>query len=950
MAKKKTKISLSGHVLSVNTRSYDRDLFDFDEFAPYVEALTGSRTYQFAAIKDLLIYLWGGRYKNILDLAKENYDKPEKEALRQRFQSKDHFLASLPLPDRLSGVCHMATGTGKSYVIFAVAYISLLLDKVDRVLVLGPSSTVIEQGLTEKFSDHLYGETAHRLHDYLPDRFKHTVINLLNANKPIEDQSIVIENINAVYNEERNSLGDTLFAKGSRVLVLSDEVHHAYTHLKFTGDRLGYDFDPDSLDSSSRNTPEGQERLWMKYLREKPITWHLGFTGTPYNQDEFFSDVIVNYSIKDAENQYIKHINAVLSIKDSVELNQKNRFQQIIETHIDNKKKYSYPINGKPRLKPITIFISQTTQAAKDVAAEFAKELGEYIGKHDPQETGKSRSELEVLSTEKIIVVTSDTNKSEYQAQLNQIEELDPLKIGGKVEFISAVNKLSEGWDVDNVFQIVPAQEKVFNSKLLISQVLGRGLRLPRNVPFAQIQSNYPTVTVTNHEKFGPYVKELYEEVTECELRLHVRPLEIPQTRSDHHFSLFNTTYTPITRITEIESEKSVPRTLQLEPQPQSFKVTMEYLKDIKTFKFDKEFVTVGQVVNDVARKFKNVAYERENFDFDDGLNIDNLPTRNSIEDEVRHAIKQAGISGERISLENARKIILHFNQLLGKSKKKVERENMGHSIYGISTKDIPVSTVNSGRVGEEISLFLTEDYKSETMSDDLFALDYIQKEAESSEKNARSGQTALFTSELKGVDIRPLIQSRNVVLVNTPSFKTPLSLISTSHVPEREFVIKLIAHAKYVNSWIKSPDMGFYSVEYDFWKKGKDRVRMSFNPDFFITTSIKKYFQMITNEIARQKLRELEDKFAVDTLVFVVEIKGENDESDVTKAKEEAGKAHFEDLNKRLANQANRTNLEPNFRDSVFQSYYFSLVRQDDIDLWFAKFEDGSLLINMIL
>lgn len=945
MAKKKTKISLSGHVLSVNTRSYDRDLFDFEEFDPYVRALTGSREYQYQAIKDLLIYLWGGRYKTILDLAKENYDKPEKEALRQRFQSKDHFLASIPLPDRLSGVCHMATGTGKSYVMIAVAYISLLLDKVDRVLVLGPSSTVIEQGLTEKFSDYLYGEAAHKLNSYLPDRYRRTVIKLLNANDPIEDQSIVIENINAVYNEERNSLGDTLFTKGSRVLVLSDEVHHAYSHLKFVGDRIGYDFDPEKIDSSMRNTSEGQERLWMKYLRDKPIAWHLGFTGTPYNE-EFFSDVIVNYSIKDAENQYIKHINAVIHVNDGVELNQRDRFNQIIATHIENKRKYSYPENNIPRLKPITIFISQRTQDAKNVAQEFAQVLAEYYGKHITEYEGKGRAELEALANDKIIVVTSDTNKSEYKAQLDQIEEIDPSKVGGNVEFISAVNKLSEGWDVDNVFQIVPAQERVFNSKLLISQVIGRGLRLPRKISFNHIVQNYPTVTITNHEKFGPYVKELYDEVTECELRLHVRPLENPQVRADHHFSLFNTTYTPINKITEIEMEKSHPRTLQLEPQPQSFKVSMEYLKDTKTFVFDKEFMTIGQVVNDVARKFKNVAYERENFDFDDGLNIENLPTRTSIEDEVRHAIKRAGISGERVSIENAKKIMLHFNQLLGKSKKKVERENVGHSIYGISTKNIPISTVNSGRVGEEISVFLTEDYKAEIMSDDLFTLEYIEKEAESSEKSARSGQMALLNQEIKAVDIRPLIQSRNVVLVNTPSFKTPLSLIATSHSPEREFVIKLVEHSKYVSGWIKSPDMGFYSVEYDYWKKGKDKVRMSFNPDFFINISIKKYLSFITNDLAKAKIRELEEQYAVDTIILVVEIKGENDESDITKAKDEAGQMHFEDLNKRLANQTNRANLPEEFRKEVFQSYRFKLVRQEEINLWFSKLKDGSLIL----
>jgi type III restriction enzyme len=42
------------------------------------------------------------------------------------------------------------------------------------------------------------------------------------------------------------------------------------------------------------------------------------------------------------------------------------------------------------------------------------------------------------------------------------------------VEWICSVAMLTEGWDVPNVFQIVPSEEKAFNSKLLISQVIGR--------------------------------------------------------------------------------------------------------------------------------------------------------------------------------------------------------------------------------------------------------------------------------------------------------------------------------------------------------------------------------------------------------------------------------------------------------------------------------------------
>ena len=133
-----TRLSLSEHTLDVKIRRCDISLFDFSEVEDYVTTLVGGRTYQFDAIKEIMVYLWGGVYDSVIDLAKENYGGP-KEAIRQRFQSESHFLRMLPLPDKLSGVCHLATGTGKSFVMFAVAHLSILLGKVKRVLVLGPS-------------------------------------------------------------------------------------------------------------------------------------------------------------------------------------------------------------------------------------------------------------------------------------------------------------------------------------------------------------------------------------------------------------------------------------------------------------------------------------------------------------------------------------------------------------------------------------------------------------------------------------------------------------------------------------------------------------------------------------------------------------------------------------------------------------------------------------------
>ena len=744
MQKKTQKISLSEHTLDIKTNSADISLFDFREVEEYVRALTGSREYQFQAIKTLLTYFWGGRYDTVLDLAKENWGR--KEALQQRFQSEDHFLGSLPLPDRLSGVCHMATGTGKTYVMFAVAYLSLLMDKVDRVLIIGPSSTVIEQGITEKFKEYLSGEMGHQLKEFLPEKYRHKVIKLLNANDPIEDNSIVIENVNAVWSADSNAIGDTLFARGNRVLVLSDEVHHAYSHLTFDGTRLNYDFKEDDLDNLSRISEEAGERLWMKFLREKPIKWHLGFTGTPYNQDEYFVDVVFNYSIRDAaEDKFIKDIDAVLTVDGDEELTKEQRFIQIIETHQKNKTLYSYADgDGDPRVKPISIFIHSTQSAAKKNAQEFAQVLAEYLKKNEEYKDW-DRAKLEAIAHSKIITVTSDSNVSEYQRQLEQIEELDPNKVGGQVEFIFSVNKLSEGWDVDNVFQIIPSQERVFNSKLLISQVLGRGLRKPRKVPATLLDQRYPTVTVTNHEKFGQHVKELYDQVTECELRFHSRVIDESMNRGKHHFSLFNITHVPVQRTEEKQQQLSSKRSLILDPQPDHLGVSIQYLKGVRKFEFEKEFFTVAQVVNDIARKFKYVAFEKEQFNIDDGTDTNLFPDRVNIDSVIRDSMQSAGITTEKISLDNKKKIELYFNQFISKGTKKVVRENVSGDLFGITTTKLPSATANIGRLDNEVSIFISENYADELLGDDLFIINELEKQTKRQEKKTGKGQHESF-------------------------------------------------------------------------------------------------------------------------------------------------------------------------------------------------------------
>ena len=94
------KLNLSEHTLDINVRKCSFDKFRFSNIEDYVRAITGDREYQCQAVKHIMIYLWGGGYKNVAELARENIAK--KTHLKERFGSEEIMLGHLPLADRLS--------------------------------------------------------------------------------------------------------------------------------------------------------------------------------------------------------------------------------------------------------------------------------------------------------------------------------------------------------------------------------------------------------------------------------------------------------------------------------------------------------------------------------------------------------------------------------------------------------------------------------------------------------------------------------------------------------------------------------------------------------------------------------------------------------------------------------------------------------------------------------
>ncbi|HAR49070.1 hypothetical protein ER57_16185 [Smithella sp. SCADC] len=947
------KLNLSEHTLDVNLRKCSYDKFRFSEIEEYVRAVTGGREYQYDAIKNTMIYLWGGGYKNVAALAKENFAR--KEHIRERFGSEEMMMGHLPLADRLSGVVHMATGTGKSYVIFAVAYLSVVMGLTKRVLVLGPSSTIIEEGLRDKFEDFMYRKAWN---DLLPKEYQGKAIDLLTNNDAIPDGSITIENINAIYTV--GGIRDTLFQNTKEVLVLGDEIHHAYSHLNFNAIRHALELDQEVEEDKGKASEEKAERLWMQFLKKnKEITRHIGFTGTPYNQDDYFADVIFDYNISTAINEkYIKDVNPIINVETDhgeMEWTTDKRFAVVLQKHIENAEKYAYKRKGRRQVKPITVFYCPTQANAKTRSEEFIR----FLAKGEKEQNGAKGSEaqLDQLARARVICVISNVSSSEYKNELDNIEETNPDKVGGKVEFIFSVGKLLEGWDVDNVFQIVPMEERIFNSKLLISQVLGRGLRIPRQVLALDIQTTYPMLTVTNHEKFANHIRELMDAVTNADMYITTEPLarrDDEDWRGRLHFTLFNLNYLSGARLEDIPPEENVPlpmRELILTKYSVDENVTIERIKGSDKYVLRKKTVTVDSMVDERHRRFKMREFEGIHFDFGNGEH-DRCPEEDEIRDAILSAMEKADIPYDGLTDDNRKQIELYFNMFLPRGTKKRVFENITGDLVPAVTANMERGSLRIGELERDATAFISESYEEELDDRSKLLIKYLI--ATRKPRVQPDGQQELSFIDSMGLlakhseYVRPILinDDRPPYIVNPSVLKSPQSAVLVSHYPEKEFVFRLLEHEQYLDAWIKASDKGFYSIDYEYWKEGKNPVRHGFNPDFFIKINLDSYIALLKRKGETghlEELRNLQDK-GYETLIRVVEIKSDDDDDEATPAKAEWAQRHFAAVNVKLLEPL-PGNFPAEHKNDIKQFYAFDLLKPEGYNKWFEYLRAGKIV-----
>jgi len=478
-------------VLQIN-KNYDPAKLNLAAWDRYLDILCVDRQFQKESIQKAIIFLASGLYKDIRDVVTENYNNARNTEMRSRYNTLDDYLRQLQLPNKLSATIDLATGTGKSYVIYGIAQIMLGLGLVDRVLVLCPSLT-IEDGLLEKFKT--LSQDAILL-KAIPEESKWKNPSIKTADKTIKEGDICIENIHAAYEKTGSSIKDSFVGNGERTLVLNDECHHIFNPIE------------------GRNKESQSLKKWKEFLLSPDYNFKyiLGFTGTAYIKDEYFNDVIYRYSLRQAvDNRIVKMVDYVSKNDDA---DTEIKFQEIHDNHRQNANQYR-------KVKPLTILVTKDIIGAKRLATELSDFLADKEG-----------LDLEKVA-EKVLIVTS---ANEHKVNVRKLKEVDNLY--NKVEWIVSVSMLTEGWDVKNVFQIVPWEDRAFNSKLLIAQVLGRGLRIP-----PAYKSPQPIVKVFNHDAWSRNIRGLVDEILEIEMRLISSPLADGE-RTKYHFDVFNIDYT----------------------------------------------------------------------------------------------------------------------------------------------------------------------------------------------------------------------------------------------------------------------------------------------------------------------------------------------------------------------------------------------------------------------
>jgi type III restriction enzyme len=180
-----------------------------------------------------------------------------------------------------------------------------------------------------------------------------------------------------------------------------------------------------------------------------------------------FKNVVYEYSLAHALNDglYVK-VPAVFTRKDfrpeeyTAEQLDHEKLNDGVRLHEETKSRldvYSRS-TGKPLVKPFVLVVAKDT--------EHSRQIREYLTSPDFFRGYYKDKVLEINSAQR------GAEKDENIEHLLSLENPD-----NRIEIVIHVNMLKEGWDVTNLYTIIPLRASA--SETLTEQTIGRGLRLP---------------------------------------------------------------------------------------------------------------------------------------------------------------------------------------------------------------------------------------------------------------------------------------------------------------------------------------------------------------------------------------------------------------------------------------------------------------------------------------
>ncbi len=282
--------------------------------------------------------------------------------------------------------------------------------------------------------------------------------------------------------EKENAITFEDFRK-HKVVLIADEAHHMNVKTKGNGE----------LFESWENTVEriftqNEDNLLLEFTATHDY-------ATPAMVEKYRNKVIIRYDLLQFRNdRYSKDVVIVQSDFDQPE--------RILQALILSQYKQEVAAKYRINLKPVILFKAQRTiEQSKQVKAEFHKLIDSLTAKHIARirrsniplvqrafrffdENGISDEQLverlkREFASERCLSVNDEGEKERYQILVNTLE--DPQN---RIRAIFAVQKLNEGWDVLNLFDIVRCYEardsgkgKIGSTTLSEAQLIGRGAR-----------------------------------------------------------------------------------------------------------------------------------------------------------------------------------------------------------------------------------------------------------------------------------------------------------------------------------------------------------------------------------------------------------------------------------------------------------------------------------------